>query len=127
MVLLANLLSTRVTHIPSACLYALLIGTCLSLYFVSPASCAHLPMLLKVLAVGALSTLPMLFSGIIFIRSYARSDNRAQAIGSNLFGAVLGGALQVLTFLTGISALLLLVAGLYASAFFVHSQKSRAA
>jgi len=67
--------------------------------------------------VGGLTSLPMLFSGILFIRSFAAAERKDQALGANLFGALLGGLLQSITFLTGIQALLLIVAGFYTAAW----------
>jgi hypothetical protein len=42
--------------------------------------------------------------------------DRDVALGANLIGAMIGGLLQSLTFVTGIKALLLIVALLYATA-----------
>jgi hypothetical protein len=58
----------------------------------------------------------MLFSGLIFIDSFSKSDRKDSALGSNLMGALVGGALQSVTYLVGIRALLLVVAALYAAA-----------
>jgi hypothetical protein len=67
----------------------------------------------KALVVGSLTTLPMLFSGIIFIRSFAIVEWRNEALGANLVGALVGALLQSVTFVTGIKALLLIVVGFY--------------
>ena len=48
-----------------------------------------------------------------FIRSFAGVINKDAALGANMIGALVGGLLQSVTFITGIKALLLLVAGLY--------------
>ena len=58
----------------------------------------------------------MLFSGIVFARSFAAAPDRARALGANLCGALCGGILQYLSFLTGIRALMLLVVGFYLGA-----------
>jgi hypothetical protein len=63
--------------------------------------------------VGSLTTLPMLFSGIIFIRSFATIKVKNEALGANLIGALVGALLQAVTFVIGIKALLLVVAGFY--------------
>jgi hypothetical protein len=55
----------------------------------------------------------MLFSGIIFIKSFSCVRHRNQALGINLLGALVGGLLQSVTFVSGIRALLLIVVGLY--------------
>ena len=63
--------------------------------------------------VGGLTTLPMVFSGIVFIRSFAVAVAKDVALGANLIGAIAGALLQSVTFLIGIKALLLIVASLY--------------
>ena len=59
----------------------------------------------------------MLFSGIVFIRSFAVADAKDSVLGANLIGSLFGGLLQSVTFVLGIKALLLIVAGLYLLAF----------
>jgi len=113
MVLLANFLAHRFPKIPLGVAYVVLIGICLALYFVDLAQFAFLPYATKALIVGSLTTLPMLFSGIIFIRSFATVVGKAEALGANMMGALVGALLQSVTFVTGIKALLLIVAGLY--------------
>jgi hypothetical protein len=63
--------------------------------------------------VGSLTSLPMLFSGIVFVRSFAVAEDKSNALGANLIGALVGALLQSVTFITGIKALLLLVAAFY--------------
>ena len=113
MILLANLLAQRFPQLPLRLVYLGLIGTCLALYFVDLSRFAFLPYPTKALIVGALTTLPMLFSGIVFIRSFAQVVGKDQALGANLIGALVGALLQSVTFITGIKALLLIVAGFY--------------
>jgi hypothetical protein len=88
----------------------------LGLYFIDLSSFAFLPFATKAMLVGVLTTLPMLFSGIIFIDSFAKVKNKDSALGANLIGALVGGMLQSITFAMGIRALLVIVAGLYAAA-----------
>jgi len=57
--------------------------------------------------------LPIFFAGIIFIYSFARTQNRAIALGSNFIGAVCGGMLESLSFITGINALVILTLAFY--------------
>jgi spermidine synthase len=113
MILLANGLAAAFPRLPLLLVYLLLIGSCLGLYFVNLAQFASLPYLSKVLVVGGLTSLPMLFSGIVFIRSFAATAHKEAALGANLFGALAGGVLQSITYVIGIQALLFLVAALY--------------
>jgi len=83
------------------------------LYFIDLARFGFLPYPVKAVIVGALTSLPMLFSGIIFIRSFATAQDKSNALGANLIGALVGALLQSITFITGIKALLLVVAGFY--------------
>lgn len=125
MILLANLAAYRFPHMPLGVVYALLIATCLALYFVDLARFAFLPYSLKALVVGGLTTLPMLFSGIVFIRSFAVAVGKDEALGANLIGALVGALLQSATFVIGIKALLLIVAGLYFLSMLTKPQKLR--
>jgi spermidine synthase len=113
MVLAANLLQQIFPRIPINAVYIALIGTCIGLYFIDLARFAFMPYATKALLVGGLTTLPMAFSGIVFIRSFTGVVGKDAALGANLLGALIGGMLQTLTFITGIKALLLVVAGFY--------------
>jgi spermidine synthase len=113
MILLANLIADKFPRIPLGLVYAALCGICLLLYFLDLSRFAFLPYASKVIVVGGLTTLPMLCSGIVFIRSFAIVVGKDKALGANLIGALMGALLQSVTFVTGIKALLLIVAGLY--------------
>lgn len=113
MALLANLLSYKFPRIPLRFAYLALIGISLALYFVDLAQFAFLPYAIKAVIVGSLTALPMLFSGIIFVRSFTNTTDKSEALGANLVGSLVGALLQSVTFITGIKALLLIVAGLY--------------
>jgi hypothetical protein len=113
MILLANLIAARFRKLTLIPVYIILFGSCFSLYYVDIACFASLPYLTRAILVGSLTTLPMFFSGIIFIRSFTDVKAKGQALGANLFGALVGALLQSITFITGIKSLLLIVAGLY--------------
>jgi len=57
--------------------------------------------------------MPVLFAGIVFIRSFAQAGFASDALGSNLFGALVGGLLESLSFWLGMKSLTLLALGLY--------------
>ena len=113
MILIANLIVSRFPQIQIGLTYVVLIASCLALYFVDLAQFAFLPYTIKALIVGGLTTMPMLFSGIVFIRSFAVVAGKDEALGANLIGALVGALLHSATFVIGIKALLLIVAGLY--------------
>ena len=76
-------------------MYALLVLSCVGLYFLDLSRFAFLPYATKACVVGLLTSLPMLFSGIVFIRSFAAPDRKDAALGANLIGALVGGLLAV--------------------------------
>jgi len=117
MVLAANYLVARFPSISTNWAYVALAASCLGLYGLDIARFAFLPFVSKVIVVGLLTCLPMLFSGIVFIRSFSQVRDKDLALGANLFGSLTGGILQSVTFFTGTKALLLIVAGLYTVAW----------
>jgi len=125
MILMANLLAARFPHMSLGVVYGALVGTCLLLYFIDLSLFAFLPYTTKAVIIGGLTTLPMLFSGIVFIRSFASIPGKDKALGANLIGALMGALLQSVTFIIGIKALLLLVATLYVLALFTRPQLSQ--
>jgi spermidine synthase len=125
MALLANWIAYRFSKLPLPLVYSLLVGTCLVLYFIDLARFGFLVYPLKATIVGALTSLPMLFSGMVFIRSFALARDKSNALGANLIGALVGALLQSITFITGIKALLIVVAGFYLIALFTKSTPSK--
>jgi len=113
MALLANWIAYKFPKLPLTVVYALLIGTAFGLYFIDLARFGFLPYATKAIIVGSLTSLPMLFSGIVFVRSFAVAPDKSNALGANLLGALIGALLQSITFIVGIKALLLIVAGFY--------------
>jgi hypothetical protein len=113
MILLSNLIAATFPRMPLIIAYLGLFGSCLLLYALDLFEFMYLPYAARAAVVGSLSALPIFFSGIVFIRSFAASANKHQALGANLMGSLVGGMLQSITFVTGIKALLLIVAALY--------------
>jgi len=70
-------------------------------------------LLVKIVAATVVLCLPVFFAGIIFIRSFAAAGFRGEALGSNLFGAMVGGILESASLWTGIRFLLVIAALLY--------------
>jgi len=114
MVLVANALAPLVTRVPTGAIYAVLLSTIGGLWFVDLAAFAFLPYMTKAVLVGVLTTLPMLFSGLVFARSFSAADGKDKALGANLLGSLAGALLQTMSFLIGLKGLLLLVGVLYA-------------
>ena len=102
-----------------------LLATVVGLYFVDIARFAFLPFGTKVVVVGGLTTLPMLFSGIVFVRAFVVAEGKDVALGANLLGALVGAVLESLSFLLGIKALLLVVALFYSLAMLTRPARER--
>jgi hypothetical protein len=117
LILVSNLGAAVFPRAPLPPVYLALCAVCVGLYFVDLAQFAGLPFVTRAVVVGALTNLPMAFSGVVFIRSFAAADDKGTCLGYNLLGALAGGLLQSMTFVTGIQALLLIVAALYCGAF----------
>ncbi|HNB52547.1 MAG TPA: hypothetical protein PK530_11415, partial [Anaerolineales bacterium] len=113
MVLLANALAYKFPQFPIQWAYFALVAICAGLYSLDLAQFAFLPYPTKALLVGGLTSLPMLFSGIVFIRSFSAVTGKHNALGANLIGSLVGALMQSITFVVGIKALLILVAGFY--------------
>ncbi|MBI3723233.1 spermidine synthase [bacterium] len=74
------------------------------------------PAWLRYALASLLAFAPVFFANLVFTRSFRDTKTADMAFASNLLGAVLGGALEYLSLLTGFRALVLVVAGLYALA-----------
>jgi len=73
----------------------------------------RLPEVFRALGAVTLYTLPVFFAGIIFATSFARSKTPDHDLGSNMMGAILGGLLESISFVSGIRSLFLIALGLY--------------
>lgn len=71
------------------------------------------PMAQRALLAGLISGLPLFFSGILFATAFERAGDPGRALGANLFGAMLGGILQLVTFRWGIASTIYLAAFFY--------------
>lgn len=120
--LVANGIAARFPRLPAGRIYGLLIAACLGLYGVDISRFGGLPFFPKAVLVGTLTSFPMLFSGILFTRAFAAAPRKDAALGANLMGALAGGVLQTVTFITGIKFLLLLVAALYGAAYLTRAR-----
>jgi hypothetical protein len=122
MILLANIMAAKFPKISLGFVYAGVIGSCICLYFIDLARFASLPYYEKLGIVAMLTALPVLFSGFVFIHSFVGVIGKDSALGANLIGSLVGGLLQSVTFVTGIKALLLIVAVLYIAAMMCDPQ-----
>ena len=93
--------------------YAGIFATLLLSYFIPLEKLFFSSVAAKMLAATLVLCLPVFFAGIVFIKSFAAERFSGQALGSNLFGALVGGLLESLSYWSGIRFLLVLVALFY--------------
>jgi hypothetical protein len=113
--ILANLVVERNPRIHLNLAYALLIGSLLAIYFVPWQSFALGTRFLGAVLAAAYC-LPLFFAGLVFTTTFRASENKSNAFGSNIIGAVAGGLSQNVSFVVGLKGLLLLAAIFYAFA-----------
>jgi hypothetical protein len=113
MILLSNLVAWRWPRFPQTAIITGLVITITGLALVPLDWFNALTGLSKLIAASAFLTAPVFFAGLIFIRSFAVCADKARALGSNLIGALAGGLLESLSFVTGIRALVVLVGLFY--------------
>lgn len=120
----ANLIYGAFPRMPLALPYAGLFIS-LAVMFVVPMEKLFFPSFFERALAGTLALCtPVFFAGIIFVSSFARAGFRGTALGSNLFGALMGGLLESLSLWFGLKSLTILAGILYiASAIFVHREK----
>ena len=113
LIVLANVLADRWTGLPIVLAYFGLLASIFVSYVVPLQSFFFPSIVMKALLAILVLCLPVFFAGIIFIKSFAMAGFRGEALGSNLFGALVGGLLESLSYWTGIRSLLLVAALLY--------------
>ncbi len=119
MALLANLVAARAPRLPAWVANAGLAVSVAALAAVPLSVFNGLAWSVKLVAASAFLTAPVFFAGLIFVRSFAAADDKARALGSNLIGALVGGLLESLSFVTGLRALVVLVGAFYAAALWL--------
>ncbi|HEY4002287.1 MAG TPA: hypothetical protein VGO93_25670, partial [Candidatus Xenobia bacterium] len=110
---LANLVAMRLSTIPAAPVYVALVATLVVGLWASsqpdlPAERLLLPFLL---------TLPMLFSGLAFSAALKGRDEVSSALSANLFGAMVGGALEYNAMYFGYHSLYYIAMAMYLGAW----------
>lgn len=112
MILVANAL-VPVVKLPRAVVTAVLGLSCFGLAVLPLSRLLVLAPSGRFVAAALLSGLPMVCSGILFGRAFVASRTPGRALGANLFGAMLGSALQLLSFRLGIPSLMMLAGAFY--------------
>jgi len=127
LIVAANILVRFVPHFPLSFAYAGIFVTIAASYSI-PLQKFLLPSpWMKVLTSTLVLCLPVFFAGIVFIRSFAAQGFPAEALGSNLMGAMIGGMLESMALWTGIRSLHIIAALLYLSSWVaLVTERSRA-
>ncbi len=112
-VLAAILVNQRVRFKNPIWLYAGLFGSIGLAIALPPASLLLEPAWLRYVIAAALAFAPIFFANLVFSYSFRDTKAADMAFASNLLGAVVGGAVEYVALVTGYSALLFVVAGLY--------------
>src|SRR5262249_10331894 len=95
-------------------LFVSLIGS----YFMPLSMFNSMPMFERLTLGGLVLALPMFFASWIFAITFSKVDVPHNALGMNLLGTLVGGALEYFSMILGISALNLVAFALYGLAFF---------
>jgi len=120
----ANLVYGAFSRIPLAIAYAGLFVTLAVMYFVPMQKLFFESWTVRALVATLALCTPVFFAGIIFISSFARVGFRGSALGSNLFGSLIGGLLESASLWFGLKSLTIITALLYlGSAIFLNRVK----
>ncbi|MBI4379848.1 MAG: hypothetical protein HY574_01460 [candidate division NC10 bacterium] len=113
MILLSNFVAERWPKPGYGLLYLMLLFSILLIYVIPLERLFLKSELAKGFVAGGLFCLPVFFAGLIFITSFRTTPEKDAAFGTNILGAILGGFLEAVSFISGMRFLLLLAAGLY--------------
>jgi hypothetical protein len=109
--------ANRIKLPPPGVLYALLIAALALAWVVPQESILGLAAVPRFLAGSALAFAPVFFANLIFAQRFSNVETSNTAFAANLFGAMVGGALEYLALITGYRFLLIVIGVLYGLAF----------
>jgi hypothetical protein len=104
--------------------YVFLAAVLVGWYIFPRAALNALPFGVRAVIGTVLVVLPLFFAGIVFARSFAEKKDSAAAFGSNLIGAVIGGATEAASLAWGIRSLTLLALLFYLLSWLVSGEAS---
>lgn len=119
MVLIANLAVQRWSWTNPTPWFIALFGAVLLLWWLPVDWLSTLPLVMRGVAGGLLTGLPIGLAGVIVPILLARSAQPAVALGANLIGAVLGGCLEYFSMLGGLRSTALIALVLYLLAYLI--------
>ncbi len=100
-----------------ALLYGLLIASLVLAWLVPQDSLLALPVIARFFAGSALAFAPIFLANLVFAQRFSDVQNSGTAFAVNLLGAMVGGALEYLSLITGYHVLLIVTGVLYGLAF----------
>jgi hypothetical protein len=100
-----------------AVLYAALIASLALAWVVPQESLIALPVIARFFAASALAFAPIFLANLVFAQRFSDVQNSGTAFAVNLLGAMVGGALEYLSLITGYHVLLIVIGVLYGLAF----------
>jgi hypothetical protein len=109
----ANLVYGVFPKIPLAVAYAGLFATLAVMYFVPMQKLFYESWTIRAVVSTLALCMPVFFAGIIFVSSFARVGFRGSALGSNLFGSLIGGLLESASLWFGLKSLTVIAGLLY--------------
>ncbi|HEY5089297.1 MAG TPA: spermidine synthase, partial [Polyangia bacterium] len=125
LVLLGNLTCARFPTLPLGSVVAFLLANLGAAYLVPATALLNVGNLpLRTVATVLLFLGPVFFSAILFARLIAREQSFYAAYGSNVLGAMVGGAVEYLSLVFGFKALLIPTAVCYLLAFALVRRKA---
>jgi spermidine synthase len=113
LIVIANLVFERWPSYSMAVPYAGVIISAMVAYLMPLHALLFESLGLRITVATLLLCMPILFAGMVFVRSFADMRFSGAALGWNLLGAVLGGMLETASQATGMRALTLIAVGLY--------------
>ena len=125
LIVAANLVYSRFRQVPLAVPYAGLFLSLAVMFTVPIRSLLFPSFFFRALVASLVLCTPVFFAGIIFVSSFARAGFRGSALGSNLFGSLVGGLLESLSLWFGLKSLAIIAAVLYlGSAIFLRRSQA---
>jgi hypothetical protein len=117
-VLAANALVSRIHFRPPiGLLYAAIVAALVAGAFMPPGALYFPSLALRIVVAAVVLFSPLLLAGIVFSTQFEGAAFPSQLFGSNLLGAMFGGALEYVSLIVGLPTLYLVAALLYLLAF----------
>jgi SAM-dependent methyltransferase len=113
LIVAANFVYSLFPKIPLVLPYAGLFLSLAAIFTVPMKTLLFPSFLLRALVATLVLCTPAFFAGIIFVSSFARAGFRGNALGSNLFGSLIGGLVESLSLWFGLKSLAIIAALLY--------------